>query len=104
MERQNKDYFEAKAKDLMEKRKHDQVSFTSANLLFKSLNMNINQFAANNNKFSKQALSKKQLFNEQQDNLKSTTTTDNNNNKDKSSLPFAIKKSSDSAALLALPN
>jgi hypothetical protein len=42
--KQNKEYFEAKAKDLLEKRKHDAVSYASANLLFKSLNINIEQY------------------------------------------------------------
>jgi hypothetical protein len=39
--KQNKEYFEAKARDLLEKRKHDAVSMASANLLFKCLNINI---------------------------------------------------------------
>jgi hypothetical protein len=42
--KQNKDYFEAKARDLLEKRKHDAVSFASANLLFKSLNINMDSY------------------------------------------------------------
>ena len=39
--KQNKDYFEAKARDLLEQRKHNAVSLASANLLFKSLNLNM---------------------------------------------------------------
>lgn len=35
----NKKYYELKAKDLLEKRKSDPLSLASANLLFKSLNM-----------------------------------------------------------------
>lgn len=42
--KQNKEYFEAKARDLLEKRKHDAVSLASANLLFKSLNMNMDLY------------------------------------------------------------
>ncbi len=41
VEKQNKDYFEAKARDLLEMRKHDAVSLATANLLFKSLNINM---------------------------------------------------------------
>lgn len=48
--KQNKEYFEAKAKDLLEKRKHDQVSFASANLLFKSLNLNIDSYLTKSTK------------------------------------------------------
>lgn len=41
VEKQNKEYFEAKARDLIEMRKHDAVSLATANLLFKSLNINM---------------------------------------------------------------
>lgn len=44
VERQNKEYFEAKARDLLEMRKHDSVSLATANLLFKSLNINMEQY------------------------------------------------------------
>jgi len=44
VEKQNKDYFEAKARDLLELRKHDAVSLATANLLFKSLNINMEQY------------------------------------------------------------
>jgi hypothetical protein len=44
VERQNKEYFEAKARDLLEKRKHDAVSMATANLLFKSLNINMEAY------------------------------------------------------------
>ena len=39
VERQNKDYFENKARELLEMRKQDPVSLIMANLLFKSLNI-----------------------------------------------------------------
>ena len=41
VDKQSKEYFEAKARDLLEMRKHDAVSLATANLLFKSLNINI---------------------------------------------------------------
>ena len=41
---QNKNYFESKARELLEKRKDDSLSLASANLLFKSLNMKIENF------------------------------------------------------------
>jgi hypothetical protein len=44
VEKQNKEYFEAKARDLLEMRKHDAVSLATANLLFKSLNINMEQY------------------------------------------------------------
>ena len=44
VDQQNKDYFEAKARDLMDKRKHDSVSMATANLLFKSLNINMDTY------------------------------------------------------------
>lgn len=44
VEKQNKEYFEAKARDLLEMRKHDPVSLIMANLLFKSLNINMEQY------------------------------------------------------------
>lgn len=44
VERQNKDYFESKARELLEMRKQDPVSLIMANLLFKSLNISIEQY------------------------------------------------------------
>ena len=44
VENQNKEYFEQKARDLLEMRKHDPVSLATANLLFKSLNINMEQY------------------------------------------------------------
>ena len=46
VEKQNKEYFEAKARDLLEMRKHDPLSLIMANLLFKSLNINMDQYLA----------------------------------------------------------
>lgn len=43
-EEQNKEYFEQKAKELLERRRHDPVSLASANLLFKSLNMDMETY------------------------------------------------------------
>ena len=40
----NKVYFETKALDLLDKRKDDSISLASANLLFKSLNMKMENF------------------------------------------------------------
>ena len=40
----NKVYFESKAKDLLERRKGDNISLASANLLFKSLNMKMEHY------------------------------------------------------------
>jgi len=44
VEKQNKDYFENKARELLEMRKQDPVSLIMANLLFKSLNISIDQY------------------------------------------------------------
>ena len=44
VELQNKDYFEQKAKELLERRRHDPVSLASANLLFKSLNIDMESY------------------------------------------------------------
>ena len=44
VDKQSKEYFEAKARDLLEMRKHDAVSLATANLLFKSLNINMEQY------------------------------------------------------------
>ena len=41
---QNKQYFQDKAKELLARRKEDPLSYASANLLFKSLNLNIEDF------------------------------------------------------------
>lgn len=41
---QNKVYFENKAKELLERRKEDNLSYAAANLLFKSLNMKIENY------------------------------------------------------------
>jgi hypothetical protein len=41
VERQNKDYFESKARELLEMRKQDPLSLIMANLLFKSLNISM---------------------------------------------------------------
>jgi hypothetical protein len=46
VEKQNKDYFEAKARDLLEMRKQDPLSLIMANLLFKSLNISMDQYIA----------------------------------------------------------
>jgi hypothetical protein len=46
VERQNKDYFEGKARDLLELRKQDPLSLIMANLLFKSLNISMEQYIA----------------------------------------------------------
>lgn len=46
VERQNKDYFEGKARDLLEMRKQDPLSLIMANLLFKSLNISMEQYIA----------------------------------------------------------
>jgi hypothetical protein len=40
----NKVYFESKARELLERRKDDNISLASANLLFKSLNMKMEHF------------------------------------------------------------
>ena len=40
----NKTYFESKARELMERRKDDNISFAAANLLFKSLNMKMENY------------------------------------------------------------
>lgn len=53
--KQNKEYFEAKARDYLEKRKHDAVSLASANLLFKSLNMNMEAYLQKQSKSKKQS-------------------------------------------------
>ena len=37
-------YFEAKARELLERRKDDNISLAAANLLFKSLNLKIENF------------------------------------------------------------
>jgi hypothetical protein len=44
VESQNKFYFEGKAKDLLEMRKQDPLSLIMANLLFKSLNISMEQY------------------------------------------------------------
>lgn len=44
VEKQNKDYFENKARELLEMREQDPVSLIMANLLFKSLNISIDQY------------------------------------------------------------
>jgi hypothetical protein len=44
VENQNKDYFEGKARDLLEMRKQDPLSLIMANLLFKSLNISMEQY------------------------------------------------------------
>jgi len=41
VERQNKDYFETKARELLDMRKQDPLSLIMANLLFKSLNISM---------------------------------------------------------------
>lgn len=41
---QNKNYFENKAKELLERRKEDNLSLAAANLLFKSLNMKMENY------------------------------------------------------------
>lgn len=41
---QNKIYFENKARDLLERRKEDSLSLAAANLLFKNLNLKIENF------------------------------------------------------------
>lgn len=41
VDRQNKEYFEGKARDLLELRKSDPLSLIMANLLFKSLNISM---------------------------------------------------------------
>ena len=41
---QNKIYFETKARELLERRKEDNLSLAAANLLFKSLNLKIENF------------------------------------------------------------
>ena len=41
---QNKEYFESKAQDLLEQRKQDPLSLIMANLLFKSLNINMDLY------------------------------------------------------------
>jgi len=46
-EAQNKEYFEQKAKELLERRRHDPVSLASANLLFKSLNIDMETYLKN---------------------------------------------------------
>ena len=56
VQKQNKEYFEAKARDYLEKRKHDAVSLASANLLFKSLNINMEQYLLKQSKLSKKSL------------------------------------------------
>ena len=40
----NKTYFESKARELLERRKDDNISFAAANLLFKSLNMKMENY------------------------------------------------------------
>jgi len=42
--KQNKEYFEAKGRELLEKRRHDSVSLAAANLLFKSLNIDMEEY------------------------------------------------------------
>jgi hypothetical protein len=37
-------YFESKARDLLDRRKEDNISLAAANLLFKSLNMKMENF------------------------------------------------------------
>jgi len=41
---QNKNYFENKARELLERRKEDSLSFAAANLLFKNLNLKMENF------------------------------------------------------------
>lgn len=44
VKQQNKIYFESKARELLERRKEDNLSLASANLLFKSLNLKMENF------------------------------------------------------------
>ena len=44
VKQQNKIYFESKARELLDRRKEDNLSFAAANLLFKSLNMKMENF------------------------------------------------------------
>lgn len=44
MKLQNKNYFENKARELLERRKEDSLSFAAANLLFKNLNLKMENF------------------------------------------------------------
>lgn len=44
VEYENKVYFENKARELLDKRKEDSLSFAAANLLFKSLNMKMEHY------------------------------------------------------------
>ena len=41
---QNKVYFESKARELLDRRKDDNLSLAAANLLFKSLNLKMENF------------------------------------------------------------
>jgi len=41
---QNKVYFESKARELLDRRKEDNLSLAAANLLFKSLNMKMENY------------------------------------------------------------
>jgi hypothetical protein len=44
MKEENKMYFESKAKELLDRRKDDNLSLTAANILFKNLNMNMEKY------------------------------------------------------------
>jgi hypothetical protein len=44
VKQQNKAYFESKARELLDRRKDDNISLASANLLFKSLNLKMENF------------------------------------------------------------
>lgn len=101
VEKQNKEYFEAKARDLLEMRKHDPVSLIMANLLFKSLNINMDQYLL---KLSKQGLgSKSHSSNGVEDHASLISGVPMSSNKDhhyrdiinplsKEKMPFMIKK------------
>lgn len=54
-------YFESKARELLDRRKEDNLSFAAANLLFKSLNMKMENFLSSpmiNNKDRIESLTK----------------------------------------------
>lgn len=51
----NKCYFESKARELLERRKDDNISFAAANLLFKSLNIQMDSYLAGPSEIEEQS-------------------------------------------------
>lgn len=95
VERQNKEYFEGKARDLLEMRKQDPISLIMANLLFKSLNISMDQYIQRLQKSGGSSSGITFKVVESESSSAALTLNKENSssmsNKDKS-LPFVIKK------------